>query len=255
MLMHTSSDFLVPSIDEKLCAYQKDRISQMIRDYLEINQQMDHFHFEYCPKCGQHHPVLVKAGKTKAGKQMLKCNSCKKRFVCDHGQLTYYSHQPQSKWNDLIIETQNGNSQLHTAAKIDVHESTAFRIVTNIFISLKIWSVPYVLHHEIEMDETYVTHCRKGRFIKDHPGKKRGTCASRAGLSDEKVCIITAVQRLGKCIARSLNVSKPSIKKFSFFQVIFVLPYEPQASLRVGGDMNMLVIVFFACVDCSVLQI
>lgn len=105
------------------------------------------------------------------------------------------------------------------------------------------------------MDETYVTHCRKGRFIKDHPGKKRGTCASRAGLSDEKVCIITAVQRLGKCIARSLNVSKPSIKKFSFFQVIFVLPYEPQASLRVGGDMNMLVIVFFACVDCSVLQI
>lgn len=45
------------------------------------------------------------------------------------------------------------------------------------------------------------------------------------------------------------------MKKFSFFQVIFVLPYEPQASLRVGGDMNMLVIVFFACVDCSVLQI
>ena len=40
------------------------------------------------------------------------------------------------------------------------------------------------------MDETYVTHCRKGRFIKDHPGKKRGTRASRAGLSDEKVCII-----------------------------------------------------------------
>ena len=74
-----------------------------------------------------------------------------------------------------------------------------------------------MLHHEIEMDETYVTHCRKGRFIKDHPGKKRGTCASRAGLSDEKVCIITAVQRLGKCIARSLNVSKPSIKNVEDF--------------------------------------
>ena len=74
-----------------------------------------------------------------------------------------------------------------------------------------------MLHHEIEMDETYVTHCRKGRFIKDHPGKKRGTRASRAGLSDEKVCIITAVQRLGKCIARSLNVSKPSIKNVEDF--------------------------------------
>ena len=32
------------------------------------------------------------------------------------------------KWNDLIIETQNGNSLLHTAAKIDVHKSTAFRM-------------------------------------------------------------------------------------------------------------------------------
>lgn len=62
MLMNTISDFLIPSIEKKLCAYQKDRISQMIRDYLEINQQMDHFHFEYCPKCGQHHPCARKSG-------------------------------------------------------------------------------------------------------------------------------------------------------------------------------------------------
>ncbi len=44
-------------------------------------------------------------------------------------------------------------------------------------------------------------------------------------------------------------------EKVFLFSSDFVLPYEPQASLRVGGDMNMLVIVFFACVDCSVLQI
>lgn len=31
--------------------------------------------------------------------------------------------------------------------------------------------------HEVEMDETYVTHCRKGRIIDGHPGKKRGTPA------------------------------------------------------------------------------
>lgn len=86
------------------------------------------YHFEYCPKCGAYHPVLVKVGKTKAGKQMLKCNACNKRFVCDHGQLTFYSHQSQAKWNDLIIETQNGNSILKTAAKINVNESTAFRM-------------------------------------------------------------------------------------------------------------------------------
>lgn len=64
--------------------------------------------------------------------------------------------------------------------------------------------------HEVEMDETYVTHCRKGRIIDGHPGKKRGTPATKRGLSDEKICILTAVQRLGKCMARSLNVAKPS---------------------------------------------
>lgn len=64
--------------------------------------------------------------------------------------------------------------------------------------------------HEVEMDETYVTHCRKGRVVEGHPGKKRKTPATKRGLSDEKIYILTAVQRLGKCIARSLNVAKPS---------------------------------------------
>lgn len=123
-----SSNFLLPNIADKLCSYQKERVSLMINDFIEINKQMDSYHFEYCPKCGAYHPVLVKAGKTKAGKQMLKCNACNKRFVCDHGQLTFYSHQSQAKWNDLIIQTQNGNSILKTAAKINVNESTAFRM-------------------------------------------------------------------------------------------------------------------------------
>ncbi|OUP56322.1 hypothetical protein B5F14_09825 [Faecalitalea cylindroides] len=87
-----------------------------------------------------------------------------------------------------------------------------FVCVINTFILSKIWSLPYMVGHEVEMDETYVTHthCRKGRVVEGHPGKKRGTPATKRGLSDEKICILTAVQRLGKCIARSLNVAKPS---------------------------------------------
>ena len=95
-----SSNFLLPNIADQLCSYQKERVSLIINDFIEINKLMDSYHFEYCPKCGAYYPVLVKAGKTKAGKQMLKCNACNKRFVCDHGQLTFYSHQSQAKWND-----------------------------------------------------------------------------------------------------------------------------------------------------------
>ncbi len=60
-----------------------------------------------------------------------------------------------------------------------------------------------------------MTHCCKGRFIKDHPGKKRGTCASRAGLSDEKVCIITAVQRLGKSVANKSYVWTDGLQSYT----------------------------------------
>ena len=86
-----------------------------------------------------------------------------------------------------------------------------FACVINIFILLKLWSIPYKLTKEIEVDETYITHCRKGRKIEGHPGKKRGTPARKRGLSKEKICILTAVQRSGNCIARSFNVAKPRI--------------------------------------------
>ncbi len=84
MSINFESNYLLPNISNQLCAYQKDRVSLMIRDFIETNRQMNQFHFEYCPKCGQFHPVLVKVGKTKAGKQMLKCTSCHKQFVAPY---------------------------------------------------------------------------------------------------------------------------------------------------------------------------
>lgn len=52
-----------------------------------------------------------------------------KRFVVDHGQLTFYSHQDQSKWNKLILDTLNGVSLKETAAKINVNERNVFNIL------------------------------------------------------------------------------------------------------------------------------
>ena len=115
--MTRTSKYLNQDTIAALQSFQIEKINREITDYLDTNNKMNTYHFEYCPKCGAYHPVLVKAGKTKAGKQMLKCNACNKRFVCDHGQLIFYSHQSQAKWNDLIIQTQNGNSILKTAQK------------------------------------------------------------------------------------------------------------------------------------------
>ena len=131
-----SSNFLLPNIADKLCSYQKERVSLMINDFIEINKQMDSYHFEYCPKCGCYHPRLIKSGFANSGKQMLRCKECGKRFVVDCGQLTFYSHQNQSKWNELILDTLNGVSLKETAAKINVNERNVFNMRHKLLVSL-----------------------------------------------------------------------------------------------------------------------
>lgn len=121
-------EFLTKQALDNLSPYQVEKINSQIIDYLEINKLANNFVIDVCPKCGQVHPQVRKNGKTKAGKQMLECKTCHSRFVIDHGQLTYYSHQSQSKWNDFIADTVEGKSMSDVAAKIDVHETTSFRM-------------------------------------------------------------------------------------------------------------------------------
>lgn len=83
-----------------LQSFQIEKIDRETTDFLDTNSKIDTYHFEYCPKCGCYHPRLVKSGFANSGKQMLRCKECGKCFVIDRGQLTFYSHQDQSKWNE-----------------------------------------------------------------------------------------------------------------------------------------------------------
>ena len=57
----------------------------------------------------------------------------RKTFCCDRGQLTFYSHRDQSKWNELILDTLNGVSLKETAAKINVNERDFFNVHHKLF--------------------------------------------------------------------------------------------------------------------------
>ena len=60
------------------------------------------------------------------------------------------------------------------------------------------------------MDEKYICYSHKGTQIEDIKPKKRGTPASKRGLSNEQVCLLTAVQRLGISFLRAYNMAKPT---------------------------------------------
>ncbi|MEE0465599.1 transposase, partial [Holdemanella sp.] len=108
--MTRTSKYLNQDTIAALQSFQIEKIDCEITDYLDTNNKMNTYHFEYCPKCGCYHPRLIKSGFANFGKQMLRCKECGKRFVVDRGQLTFYSHQDQSKWNELILDTLNGVS-------------------------------------------------------------------------------------------------------------------------------------------------
>ncbi len=63
--------------------FQVDQIKHMISSFLVMNFSVHEYVFEYCPKCGVHHPILIKADKANSGKQMYRCKHCNKYFVAD----------------------------------------------------------------------------------------------------------------------------------------------------------------------------
>ena len=95
--MTRTSKYLNQDTIAALQAFQIEKLDREITDFLDTRSKMYSYHFEYCPKCGCYHPRLVKSGFANSGKQMLRCKECGKRFVIDRCQLTFYSHQDQSK--------------------------------------------------------------------------------------------------------------------------------------------------------------
>ena len=73
---------------------------------------------------------------------MYRCKHCNKCFVVDHGQLTYYSHQSEQKWNQLIDDTVAGYSLKTSADHISVCEETAFRMRHKLLYFLEQMSFP-----------------------------------------------------------------------------------------------------------------
>lgn len=66
----------------------------------------------------------------------------RKHFVVEHGQLTFYSHQDQFKWNELILDTLNGVSIKETAVKINVNERNVFNMRHKLLVILETEEYP-----------------------------------------------------------------------------------------------------------------
>lgn len=221
------NEYLAESVKDKLYGYQIDKLNRAITDYLIQNKESDVVEWRVCPKCHTQCDSFSPGGYTKdkngnRKKAMLKCPECKRRFVKDHGQLTFYSHSDSSVWNKLIQDTFDQRSLQHTAADIDRHVVTVFHMRHKFLAAVEAANNEMVLNGVTEADEKYVHECHKGLVnamidhqnklivIQPEPKKK-----IKAGLGNDKTCIITAVQREAGSFIHTQNMGKPTSENLS----------------------------------------
>lgn len=94
----------ITSIYSTLYPYQKKHLSDL-ENCMILNNASRSCCIKVCPKCGSKTPSWARGSRAHSGKQMLVCHSCNHRTVVNYGQLTYYSQQDRSKWDQLIKDT------------------------------------------------------------------------------------------------------------------------------------------------------
>lgn len=104
-----------------------------------------------CPKCGAINNGFIKRVFSNSGKQMYRCNECNRRFVGDHGQLTFYSHQDDSKCDQLIMDTYNQVPVEQIAATLNVSTYTVWRLRVKFLHMFEKLIYDTVVSGEVEM--------------------------------------------------------------------------------------------------------
>lgn len=167
-----------------------------------------------CPDCSGKH--IVKNGH-KGGTQRFMCKNCGRTFATTNGTIMQYSHFGKEAWEQAIADTLDGKISLDkTAEKLGIHHSTAFYMRHKILMALEQCAdnSPTVLGNISELDETYILDSYKGsKFGPDAPRdtRRHGAVASKPGISDEFICVMSGVQRDGgPAFAISLNRAHPS---------------------------------------------
>jgi transposase-like protein len=172
-----------------------------------------------CPVC--HTSSHVVRNGHKHGKQTFLYRACEKSFVTASSTSLSGSHYSSDVWKTVLADTLMGVSLDDTRDGLDlqhirISHTSLFFVRHKIMLALEdLQEVsPAMVEEVVEADETYVPESEKG--TKFGPGakrkpRKRGTPASKRGLSDEQICICTAVQRKsGDLVVKSENCARPS---------------------------------------------
>ncbi|MGN8628062.1 hypothetical protein ACTNDX_11935, partial [Bulleidia sp. HCP3S3_G12] len=93
---------------------------------------------------------------------------------------------------------------------MNISTYTVWRMRMKLLHMLEKMIADTVVSGEIELDEKYVLNSHKGEKIDNLKPRKRGGSASKRGLSNEQICLPTAVQRNGTAVLKATNTAAPT---------------------------------------------
>jgi transposase-like protein len=167
---------------------------------------------ESCPKCGS---ITIKRNGKRNNRQAYLCKDCGKSFVQTSTSAIAYSHSSETVWKQVIRDTVDGVPLDKTAESLDLSHSTVFHMRHKILFLVEqaILDAPIALEGVCEADETYVLENVKGRKISaeyHRKPRKHGAKASKAGISNEYICVCTSVDSDNRCMTEIVNRASPS---------------------------------------------
>lgn len=146
-----------------------------------------------CPKCA--HTQIARWGSA-SGLQRYRCLGCKATFNALTG-TPLARLRKKGKWLDYAQQMEQGISVRKSAAACEVHRNTAFRW-RHRFLTLPNGSKPARLAGIAEADEAFFLESFKGeKKAMQRSPRKRGSKASKRGLSDEQIPVLICRDRSG----------------------------------------------------------
>jgi len=192
----------------------QQRIVSSLLGLCKTNQEIENITTKaiVCPHCGDAH--IVGNGKSKKGVQRYLCRSCHKISSSTTGQVWYRMHKKE-KLSAYIHCLLSGFSIRKSATEVGISKETSFSWRHKLLTSFS-----HVLDGEfsgiVESDETFFLYSEKGSKSLNRKPRQRGTSATKDGINDQHVAVITTIDRNGnkslKVIKRG-RISKEDVKK------------------------------------------
>lgn len=167
---------------------------------------------EVCPHCQS--TSIVKNGKLK-DKQRYLCKTCNKSFNDLTKSALSCTKLPLEKWIEYVKGMILGLSIRKNAKNIDVCVKTSFYMRHKILDCIREFMGIGDVDGVVEMDETFIPLSYKGNhkksgFVMPRPSRKRGKQIKKRGISNEQVCIATAIDRNGNIILEPICTGRIS---------------------------------------------